>query len=193
MQNRGDFCVNHAKKRSFPGIYERQNIKSEKKGVFVISTLSSKERLFCTYYCLSRNGREAAAKSGYIFPEKSAARLLRKKEIKEEIERSDREKRASQKDIISGYYRLAFGCFADAVSLLFRDDITSEEISRMDLYNISDIKRKKGGDIEIKFFDRLKALEHLQQISGNEEKNDASSLFSAIEKGALALRDDEDG
>ncbi len=158
-----------------------------------ISNLTSKERLFCTYYCLSRNGGEAAAKSGYIFPEKSAARLLKKKEIKEEIERSDREKRASQKDIISGYYRLAFGCVADAISLLFKDEVTDEEIKQMDLYNISDIKRKKGGDIEIKFFDRLKALEHLKQITCHEEKNPASSLFSAIEKGAAALRDEENG
>ncbi len=158
-----------------------------------ISNLTSKERLFCTYYCLSRNGGEAASKSGYVFPEKSAARLLRKKEIKEEIERSDREKRAAQKDIISGYYRLAFGCFADAISLLFKDEVTAEEIRGMDLYNISDIKRKKGGDIEIKFFDRLKALEHLQQISAQEEKDPAQSLFSAIEKGAAALRDEENG
>ncbi len=163
------------------------------KGVIIISTLTSKERLFCTYYCLSRNGGEAAAKSGYIFPEKSAARLLKKKEIKEEIERSDREKRACRNDIISGYYRLAFGCFADAISLLFRDEITDEEIKQLDLYNISDIKRKKGGDIEIKFFDRLKALEHLQQLSSQEEGKTATSLFSAIEKGAAALRDDENG
>ncbi len=184
------FCVNHAKKGTFPCIGERQN-KNTQKGVMNISNLTSKERLFCTYYCLSRNGGEAAAKSGYVFPEKSAARLLRKKEIKEEIERSDREKRAAQKDIISGYYRLAFGCFADAISLLFKDEVTAEEIRKMDLYNISDIKRKKGGDIEIKFFDRLKALEHLQQISSQEEKDPAESLFRAIEKGAAALRDEE--
>lgn len=169
----------------------RDKNSTNRKGLLKISKLTSKERLFCTYYCLSRNGSEAASKSGYIFPDRSAAKLLRKKEIKEEIERSDREKRASQKDIISGYYRLAFGCFADAVSLLFKDEITAEEISQMDLYNISDIKRKKGGDIEIKFFDRLKALEHLQEISCHEEKSPAASLFSAIEKGAAALRDGE--
>ncbi len=174
-------------------MYRRETkSKTKQKGVIEISNLTSKERLFCTYYCLSRNGGEAAAKSGYIFPEKSAARLLKKKEIKEEIERSDREKRASQKDIISGYYRLAFGCFSDAVSLLFRDEVTAEEIRQMDLYNISDIKRKKGGDIEIKFFDRLKALEHLQQISCQEDSDPAASLFSAIEKGAAALRDEDD-
>lgn len=63
----------------------------------------------------------------------------------------------------------------------------------MDLYNISDIKRKKGGDIEIKFFDRLKALEHLEQISSQEEVNTAASIFGAIEKSAAALRDESHG
>jgi len=61
----------------------------------------------------------------------------------------------------------------------------------MDLYNISDIKRKKGGDIEIRFFDRLKALEHLQQLACEEEADSAATLFSAIEKGAAALRDEK--
>lgn len=126
-----------------------------------------------------------------MLPERTALRLLRKKEIQAEIERSDRKKSASQKDIISGYYRLAFGCFADAVSLLFKEEITDEEIRQMDLYNISDIKRKKGGDIEIKFFDRLKALEHLQQMACQDGSSSADSLFRAIEKGAAALRDDE--
>lgn len=160
--------------------------------LIIISTITSKERLFCTYYCISRNGKEAAAKSGYIFPEKNAARLLRKKEVKEEIERIDKEKKAKRNDIVSGYYRLAFGCFSDAVSLLFREDLTPEELHSMDLYNISDIKKKKGGDIEIKFFDRLKALERLYEITSEDEKSSASSLFSAIEKGAAALRDEED-
>ncbi len=62
----------------------------------------------------------------------------------------------------------------------------------MDLYNISDIKRKKGGDIEIKFFDRLKALERLQQLSCQQDSDGTDSLFSAIEKSAAALRDESD-
>lgn len=79
------------------------------------------------------------------------------------------------------------------MSLLFKEEVTDEEIRQMDLYNISDIKRKKGGDIEIKFFDRLKALEHLQQLACQEENNPAATLFSAIEKSACALRDEENG
>ncbi len=59
----------------------------------------------------------------------------------------------------------------------------------MELFNISEIKRKKGGDIEIKFFDRLKALEKLGEATDAQHKDDGSSLFSAIEMGAKALGD----
>lgn len=153
--------------------------------------LTSKEKLFCTYYSLGRNGREAAVKSGYMFPEKTAVRLLRRKDIAEETARLDKQREATEKDIAIGYQRLAFGCISDAVCLLFSDEVSREEIEKMDLFNVSEIKRKKGGDIEIKFFDRLKALEKLSELgSVNSSSDDENSLFSAIEKGAKALRDD---
>ena len=153
--------------------------------------LTSKEKLFCTYYSLGRNGREAAVKSGYMFPEKTAVRLLRRRDIAEETARLDKQREATEKDIAIGYQRLAFGCISDAVCLLFSDEVSREEIEKMDLFNVSEIKRKKGGDIEIKFFDRLKALEKLSELgSVNASSDDEDSLFSAIEKGAKALRDD---
>ena len=152
--------------------------------------LTSKEKLFCTYYSLGRCAREAAVKSGYIFPEKSAAKLLKRRDIAEEIAHLDKQREATQKDIAIGYQRLAFGCISDAVYLLFSDEVSREEIEKMDLFNVSEIKRKKGGDIEIKFFDRLKALEKLADLGSVQKDNEESSLFSAIEKGAKALRDD---
>ena len=124
-----------------------------------------------------------------MFPEKSALRLLRRKEIADEIARLDKQRQTTQNDIAIGYQRLAFGCISDAVCLLFSDEVSPEEIEKMDLFNIAEIKRKKGGDIEIKFFDRLKALEKLQDTrTGNGDTAEAS-LYSAIEQGAKALRD----
>lgn len=152
--------------------------------------LTSKEKLFCTYYSLGRCGREAAVKSGYIFPEKTAVKLLRRRDITEEIMRLDKQREATQKDITIGYQRLAFGCISDAVCLLFSDEVSREEIEKMDLFNVSEIKRKKGGDIEIKFFDRLKALEKLAEYGNVHSETEECSLYSAIEKGAMALRDD---
>ena len=123
-----------------------------------------------------------------MFPEKAALKLLRRRDITEEIARIDKQREATQKDIAIGYQRLAFGCISDAVRLLFSDEVSPEEIEKMDLFNISEIKRKKGGDIEIKFFDRLRALEKLQDIWSTKRDDEESSLYSAIEKGARALR-----
>ena len=164
--------------------------KPKTKGAINIKELTSKERLFCTYYSLNRNPREAAVKSGYMFPEKSALRLLKRKEIAEEIARIDKQRRATDNDVALGFARLAFGCVSDAISLAFKEDVTESDIEKMDLFNIAEIKRKKGGDIEIKFFDRLKALEKLTGITAVTQEKE-SSIFSAIEKGALALADEK--
>ena len=62
----------------------------------------------------------------------------------------------------------------------------------MDLFNISEIKKKKNGEVEIKFFDRLKALEKLTELSTGTDYGSASSLYAAIEKGANVLRAQQD-
>lgn len=153
--------------------------------------LSAKEELFCTYYLLDRNGREAAAKSGYRSPQKNAARLLRKKEIASFIKAADEKSKRKQQDVAAGYYRLAFGCVADAVKLLFCDEATSDELEKADLFSVSEIKRQKGGGIEVKFFDRLKALEKLEALCLSDPNASAKAFYSAIEKGADALRGKE--
>ena len=122
-------------------------------------------------------------------PEKSAVRLLRKKEIQNEIQRLDKKRQRSEADISAGYFRLAFGCVSDAIKLIFSEDISEEKIERLDLFNIAEIKRKKCGDVEIKFFDRLKALQQLYEMSEGSDSGEAS-IFDAIRKGASALRGD---
>ena len=75
------------------------------------------------------------------------------------------------------------------MKLLFLDEITEEYIEKLDLFNVSEIKRKKGGDVEIKFFDRLKALERLEEMCEPSDSGE-TSLYAAIEKGAAALKGD---
>lgn len=87
--------------------------------------------------------------------------------------------------------RLAFGCVSDAIKLLYCEEAEKDSIEQMDLFNISEIKRKKGGDIEIKFFDRLKALEKLQQLCDEKDDFTGASLYSAIAKSAEALKEEQ--
>ncbi len=57
-----------------------------------------------------------------------------------------------------------------------------EKLPTLDLFNISEIKRVKGGGMEIKFFDRLKALEKLGQVISTTDKSQTQSFYDALEK-----------
>jgi hypothetical protein len=85
--------------------------------------------------------------------------------------------------VCKGLERLADGRANDAVRLAFAEELPDpEELEQMDLYNVSEIKRVKGGGVEIKLFDRQKALEKLYEysISANAEEN-VSELISALQ------------
>ena len=115
---------------------------------------------------------------------------MKKQEINNYIAELDKQRKANRNDIAKGYVRLAFGCVSDAIRLLFSDEPSKDEIEKMDFFNISEIKKKKGGDIEIKFFDRLKALDKLQELCDEKDYSSASSLYSAIADSASALREE---
>ncbi len=113
---------------------------------------------------------------------------MKREDVQKEIESNIKRHKSDWSNIASGFYRLAFGCVSDAIKLIFSDNIDPDTIDSMDFFNIAEIKRKKGGDVEIKFFDRLKAMEKLQSIN-NATGNGDNSFYSAIEKSAAALKE----
>lgn len=155
--------------------------------------LKEKEKLFCSYYSELRNARSAAAKAGYgILTQRNAAKLMNRKDIQKEIEKLDKTKALVEQDVIAGYRQLAFGSVTDALKLVCSDsEPRGIDIETLDLFNISEIKKPKGGGLEIKFFDRLKALEHLEELS-KIDSGDSSAMpfYRALEKSAEALKDD---
>ncbi len=148
--------------------------------------LTKKELLFCHCFAMCANAREAASKSGYASPEKAGMRLMAKKEIRDEIGNLSLQ-RAEKKEIICGLKRLAFGSVADCLKLILSDTEEGFEIESMDFFNISEIKKPKGGGLEIKFFDRLKALEKLSVICENGDEISTMPFYDAIRKSAKAL------
>lgn len=91
-----------------------------------------------------------------------------------------------------GFKRLAFGDIQDAVKLLFEtEENILSSLPSLDLFNISEIKRQKGGGMEIKFFDRIKALEKLREITGADERQTALSFYDALEKSAGRISEKE--
>ena len=154
--------------------------------------LTEKEKLFCAYYADGGDARGCAARAGYsLSPQRSAARLLAREDIRAEISRLEKEK-LSALSVENGLCRLAFGSPADAIKLMLSEEtLTAQEIEKLDFFNVSDIKRPKGGGLEIKFFDRLKALERLSALGANAE-NPQSSFIDALSQGAKLLGQEED-
>ena len=69
----------------------------------------------------------------------------------------------------------------DAIRLAFAEELPSLNVlSRMDLFNVSLIKRIKGGGVEVQFFDRQKALERLYEYASAQDTRTADSLLAAL-------------
>lgn len=136
--------------------------------------LNKKEILFCQYYIDTGNSKEAAMLSGYkTYPERKGAELLSDNRVKKKIEDLYLEKKKNlMYKATSGYERLAFGNISDSIKLLFYENLNPKDLDKMDLFNIAEIKKPKDGAMEIKFFDRIRALEKLEQINltSNSEK-----------------------
>ncbi|MDR0913805.1 MAG: terminase small subunit [Oscillospiraceae bacterium] len=149
--------------------------------------LNEQEKQFCISFVRSGNIEDSAMAAGYAKnPRQSGDELMCKAEVIAEIERLSALQRKSLSLMAAvGYQRLAFGGVADAVSLLFMDNPSPRKLAKMDLFSVAEIRKPKEGSMEIKFFDRLKALEKLETALPPEDK--AKSLFEALSAGAVSL------
>ncbi len=146
--------------------------------------MTKKEKMFCRVYATLNNSKEAAVHAGY--PAESAQsvgeELIAREDILREIQRISSQNSDSLCDrAVAGLLRIAFGNADDCIRLLFCDEMP--DLSSMNLFNISEIKRPKGGGLEIKFADRTKALSLLYEIGKQSEDTDAMSFFECLEEG----------
>jgi hypothetical protein len=155
--------------------------------------LTKKEVDFCRHYVRLRNPKEAAIRSGFtLLPEYRGIAMLSRKEIKDRITQLEKECSADKNLVCAGLQRLAFGSVSDAIRLILSvNDNSSPDIDSLDLFNVSEIKITNGKGMEIKFFDRLKALERLAEISCDDRDNGALSFYEAIERSAVKQTESE--
>lgn len=116
------------------------------------------------------NVKDAAIDAG-IDPERAGVdglRLMARPSVRKQIEKEREELYANGSDIRAGLERLAYGRVNDAAALVFADEPDAEMIARADLFNVSELKKVKGGGVEVKFFDRQKALEKLSELDAGE-------------------------
>lgn len=149
--------------------------------------LTKREKRFCVCFLSSGSCRDAARRAGYEGDcELVGEELICKSEITAELERLSAQREKSLASLaMQGYRRLAFGSVCDAVSLLYKSEPSDEELREMDFFGVSEIKRPKDGSMEIKFFDRLKALEKLGASSCAD--TGAKQLYDVIERSAGAV------
>lgn len=156
--------------------------------------LTQKEMLFCRLYAKSRNAREAAARSGFCqHPEKQGEALLLKKDIRDEIEKIISKRQDILDEVCAGLSKIAFGAVCDPIRLMIflngssDEPIGLDELDKMDFSMISEIKMVKSGGTEIKFYDRIRAIEKLYEISENKSTEQAAPLYKAIYEGVGAI------
>ena len=106
-----------------------------------------------------------------------------KQEAKESpLERRVRMGRLQRRDIQRRLAELAFGRANDCVKLVLED---SPQVDALDLSLLSEVRRSDRGAVEVKLIDRLRALEALGGMVGDEEGEMKAFL--------QALRGGEDG
>lgn len=168
------------------------NISPQTEVTLIKRKLKPKEKLFCGYYACTGDAGLSAKKAGYRRDHRlTGERLLCDEDVLAEIERLMSLRRSIAPRLAAiGYQRLAFGGIDDALRLMFETEHDPRRLGEMDLFTVSEIKRNRDGMLEIKFFDRLKALEKLG--AKTDDGTGVSGLFDAIGRQAEASGSDAD-
>lgn len=148
-------------------------------------TIRPQERCFCIWYAMLCNVQEAALHAGY--PQEEALErgvlLLQRADCRELIQSvlKSLSLRSPIPQVLAGLERLAFGSCNDAAKLIFSaDNLSPEELAKLDLFNVTEIKRDKNGGVEIKLCDRQKAMEQMLTYA---TQSQADALLTALTGG----------
>lgn len=87
-----------------------------------------------------------------------------------------------REEILKEIKRLAKGRVNDAVRLAYLSEDELHEIGKLELSAVTEFKRSSNGTVELKFVDRLSALQWLLEQAGDDPK--AERLYEALERGA---------
>lgn len=150
--------------------------------------MNAKEKEFCRLMVFGGDPERAALDAG-IRSKKKWQRLLYRDDIVAEIGRCAEALRALYRDTaVCGLYRMTFGKPNDALKLLYRENPTDAELEALDLSSVAEIKRTKDKSVEIKFFDRVKAADKLNELlNSSKEIAPTGGLIEAMRLSAQAL------
>ncbi len=87
-------------------------------------------------------------------------------------------------DVTRRLRQLAEGRCNDAVKLVFAEKPEAAFIDSLDLSQLSELRRGANGSVEIRLYDRIRALELLGEMVGSGDKAEAAGFFQALDEAA---------
>lgn len=88
-------------------------------------------------------------------------------------------RKATRERVIQRLYETALGRANDAVRLAYAQEPTEEEIDKLDLGAVVEFRRSNLGSVEIRFVDRVKALQALAGMLEGESR-EAEEFLQAM-------------
>lgn len=101
------------------------------------------------------------------------------KSVEKSLKKRIRAGEVQRRDVTRRLAELAFGKANDCVRLALEDNPC---LDKLDLSLLSEVKRNDKGTVEIKLIDRLRALEQLAEVAG-EDGADMESFLQALQGG----------
>ena len=131
--------------------------------------------VFCRTYLRTMDPEQAAEAVG----RRDGFSMLGSATVRKRLDRM-REDAAGQvrrEDVIRRLAQLAFGRANDAIALALSPERESRNVAKMDLSAVSEFKVTDKGGVEIRFLDRVKALEALCVLLERQEGEAGAEAF----------------
>ena len=141
-----------------------------------METAQGRKKRFCTAYLRTMDAERAAAEAGL----ENGFELLAEDGVRRQLARlrGTVSGQICREDAVRRLCELAFGRANDAVRLAMEPGV---DPSGLDLAAVAELKAKPDGTVEVKFIDRIRALETLCELLGAEGQG-AAELFRALEE-----------
>ena len=147
--------------------------------------MTEKERRLIRELKKGKPPMEAARRAGYHIRWKGdMARLLARPLVAEALDQG--KKVLTKERMKEALERIAFGSVEDAVRFMDGTEQKPEE----ELFPVAELKRRQAG-YEMKFYDRLRAMEMLERLEEGEFAKGIKSLGKILEESAFAIREHE--
>jgi len=139
---------------------------------------SEQQKQFCRAYLRTMDPQRAAGEIG----RGDGYALLREHTVQGRLEkmRESLHGQILREDAVRRLCELAFGRANDAVALALSDGAARPDIEGLDLSAVAEFKVTDKGGVELKFLDRVRALEALCSLLG-ESAGSADEFYQALE------------